>query len=73
MCVCAYVYTYVWLQQLMNAIAMVHKIQRLALNSSTSLEVEGHKCLTIDEEVDGEAQAEAEEGTPNKHIPLYME
>lgn len=38
---------------------MVHKMQRLALNNTSSMEVdEGHKCTTIEEEVEGE-----EEGT----------
>jgi len=38
-------------QQLMHAIAMVHKMQRLALNNSSSMDVdEAHKCTTIEEE-----------------------
>ncbi|CAG2056242.1 unnamed protein product, partial [Timema podura] len=50
--------------QLMHAIAMVHKMQRLALNNSSSMDVdEAHKCTTIEEEVEGE-----EEGTI--HLPL---
>jgi hypothetical protein len=35
----------------MHAIAMVHKMQRLALNNSSSMDVdEAHKCTTIEEE-----------------------
>ncbi|XP_023723484.1 calcium/calmodulin-dependent protein kinase type 1 isoform X1 [Cryptotermes secundus] len=38
-------------KQLMHAIAMVHKMQRLALNNSSSMDVdEAHKCTTIEEE-----------------------
>ncbi|XP_066997431.1 calcium/calmodulin-dependent protein kinase type 1 isoform X3 [Anabrus simplex] len=45
-------------KQLMNAIAMVHKMQRLALNNSSSVEVEeAHKCTTIEEEAEGEEEA----------------
>jgi len=39
----------------MHAIAMVHKMQRLALNNSSSMDVdEAHKCTTIEEEVEEE-------------------
>lgn len=42
----------------MHAIAMVHKMQRLALNNSSSMDVdEAHKCTTIEEE-----EEEVEEG-----------
>lgn len=56
-------------QQLMHAIAMVHKMQRLALSSSSSMDVEEppaacHKCTTIQEE-----DAEEDEGRPtNKNL-----
>nr|CAD7404163.1 unnamed protein product [Timema poppensis] len=41
----------------MHAIAMVHKMQRLALNNSSSMDVdEAHKCTTIEEEVEGEEE-----------------
>jgi hypothetical protein len=44
----------------MYAIAMVHKMQRLALNNSSSMDVdEAHKCTTIEEE---EEEEEVEEG-----------
>nr|CAD7196651.1 unnamed protein product [Timema douglasi] len=44
-------------KQLMHAIAMVHKMQRLALNNSSSMDVdEAHKCTTIEEEVEGEEE-----------------
>lgn len=47
-------------QQLMNAIAMVHKMQRLALtNNTSSMDVdEAQRCDTIQEEAD-----EGDEGT----------
>lgn len=38
----------------MNAIAMVHKMQRLALTSTSNMEVD--KCTTIEEEPDREAE-----------------
>jgi hypothetical protein len=45
----------------MHAIAMVHKMQRLALNNSSSMDVdEAHKCTTIEEE-----EEEVEEGICN--------
>lgn len=45
----------------MHAIAMVHKMQRLALNNSSSMDVdEAHKCTTIEEEE--EVDEEVEEG-----------
>jgi len=52
-------------QQLMHAIAMVHKMQRLALSSSSSMDVEEppaacHKCTTIQED------PEEDEGRPTK-------
>jgi hypothetical protein len=41
----------------MNAIAMVHKMQRLALNNSSSMDVdEAHKCTTIEEEEEEEVE-----------------
>lgn len=47
----------------MHAIAMVHKMQRLALNNSSSMDVEeAHKCTTIEEEV------EEEEGTGSQCV-----
>lgn len=42
----------------MNAIAMVHKMQRLALNSSSNMDVDSHKCTTIEEEAEGEVEPE---------------
>jgi hypothetical protein len=36
----------------MHAIAMVHKMQRLALSSSNSMDIDDKKCSTISEEVD---------------------
>ncbi|XP_069693470.1 calcium/calmodulin-dependent protein kinase type 1 isoform X1 [Periplaneta americana] len=60
-------------KQLMHAIAMVHKMQRLALNNSSSMDVdEAHKCTTIEEEVEEEEasiqcgysdQADAKDGS----------
>lgn len=48
-------------QQLMHAIAMVHKMQRLALSTSNSMDIEEKKCSTIteDEEVGGVGVVEA--------------
>lgn len=48
------------LQQLMNAIAMVHKMQRLALtNNTSSMDVdEAQRCDTIQEETE-----DGDEGT----------
>ncbi|XP_021917742.1 calcium/calmodulin-dependent protein kinase type 1 isoform X3 [Zootermopsis nevadensis] len=44
-------------KQLMHAIAMVHKMQRLALNNSSSMDVdEAHMCTTIDEEEEEEVE-----------------
>ncbi|KAG8315874.1 Calcium/calmodulin-dependent protein kinase type 1 [Homalodisca vitripennis] len=48
-------------KQLMNAITMVHKMQRLALISSSNMEVEAHKCTTIEEEAEVEVE-EVESG-----------
>ncbi|OXA43935.1 calcium/calmodulin-dependent protein kinase type 1 [Folsomia candida] len=43
-------------RQLMHAIAMVHKMQRLALSTSNSMDIEEKKCSTItEEEVDNGA------------------
>jgi len=54
----------------MHAIAMVHKMQRLALNNSSSMDVdEAHKCTTIEEE------EEVEEGIgfwPTWHVILIQ-
>ncbi|ODN04406.1 Calcium/calmodulin-dependent protein kinase type 1 [Orchesella cincta] len=36
-------------RQLMHAIAMVHKMQRLALSSSNSMDIDEKKCSTIEE------------------------
>jgi len=36
-------------RQLMHAIAMVHKMQRLALSTSNSMDIEEKKCSTIQE------------------------
>jgi hypothetical protein len=59
-------------QQLMHAIAMVHKMQRLALNNSSSMDVdEAHKCTTIEEE-----EEEVEEGiwilTDMTYVALFQ-
>lgn len=54
--------TKICLQQLMNAITMVHKMQRLALISSSNMEEEGHKCTTIEEESEVETTSEVQQG-----------
>lgn len=38
------------LQQLMHAIAMVHKMQRLALVSSNSMDIDERRCGSIQED-----------------------
>lgn len=48
----------------MNAISMVHKMQRLALINSSNMEVDGHKCATIEEEPEVEVvNSEVQQGT----------
>lgn len=48
----------------MNAISMVHKMQRLALINSSNMEVDGHKCATIEEEPEVEVvNAAVQQGT----------
>ncbi|XP_054279412.1 calcium/calmodulin-dependent protein kinase type 1-like isoform X2 [Macrosteles quadrilineatus] len=52
-------------KQLMNAITMVHKMQRLALISSSNMDVEGspHKCTTIEEEAETESTSEVQQAS----------
>lgn len=43
---------------------MVHKMQRLALINSSNMEVDGHKCATIEEEPEVEVvNAAVQQGT----------